>query len=83
MNTVDRLIRTREKIAKIKKEEAELAKELKEMGLGVYKGKQVAVQVIEKSQKKLDTVSLKKKLSKQQIAAHTKTYTFLQILKIA
>ena len=53
------------------------------MGLGVYKGKQVAVQVIEKSQKKLDTVSLKKKLSKQQIAAHTKTYTFLQILKIA
>ena len=51
MNTVDRLIRTREKIAKLKKEEAELAKELKEMGLGVYRGSKLQYRLLKRARK--------------------------------
>ena len=79
MKKVDDLLKMRAELSQLKKEEAQLASEIKALGVGTYKGKTGSVQVIEKSQNRLDTVGLKKKLSRQMIAAHTKFISFLQI----
>ena len=82
MKTVDELLKIRAELSQLKKQEAKLAEEIKALGVGTYKGKTGSVQVIEKSQPRLDTVSLKKKLSRQMITAHTNLISFLKIEKV-
>jgi DNA-directed RNA polymerase subunit N (RpoN/RPB10) len=79
---VDDLLKMRAELSQLKKQEAKLAEEIKAMGVGTYAGKTGSVQVIEKSQNRLDTVGLKKKLSRQMITAHTNLISFLQIEKV-
>ena len=77
LNKVNRVATLRAQIAEMAKEEKELISEMKDFGAGVYQGTEHQIVISESTRKTLDMKAVRLKLSRQFIQANEKKTTTL------